>query len=216
MATETCRDLEHNNYGVAAIINAAETAKLQGVDLYGEQRERITKAMEFQTQYQNGKPVPPWLCDGELKYLGTNGTLDIGYNEYAVRESMVLPQTRQFLETTRPTIGRFHYLWETLTHGLTGLASSDDNTPPSPPGNLQLRDIRPTFITMSWTASTDNVGVTGYEIRYNSPGSPVTTDQTGHHIGGLVRETAYTFEVRAYDAAGNKSNPAVISVTTPR
>lgn len=121
LATETCRDLEHNNYGLAAIINVAETAKLQGIDLYGEQRERITKAMEFQTQYQNGTPVPPWLCDGKLTYLGTNGTFEIGYNEYAVRDSMTLPQTQQFLDKTRPTTGRFHYLWETLTHGLTGV-----------------------------------------------------------------------------------------------
>ncbi|HET7329464.1 alginate lyase family protein [Dyella sp.] len=122
LVQETCRDLGHTDYGLAAIINAAETARLQGVDLYDEQRRRITDAMEFNTKFRNGEPIPQWLCGGTLNLLDAKGTFEIGYNQYAVREGMSLPETNKFLERTRPTVGYFHYLWETLTHGLTGRA----------------------------------------------------------------------------------------------
>jgi hypothetical protein len=68
-------------------------------------------------------------------------------------------------------------------------------------------------VTVKWTGSTDNVGVTGYDVYRN--GSKVTTvtgltsDQTGLSCG-----TAYTFAVAARDAAGNQSAQAQTVVTT--
>ena len=64
---ESCRDLGHVQGGLAAAINLAETAHLQGIDLYyGEQRVRLTAAMELTTsllaQQPDRQPVPPWLC----------------------------------------------------------------------------------------------------------------------------------------------------------
>jgi hypothetical protein len=126
MAQESCRDLEHTAYGLAAIINVAETARIHGVDLYTGGAERITKAMEFHARFQNGGPAPALSCGtGDEQHgvdikRGMIGTLEIGYNHYAIRKGMNLPQTKRFLEQTRPTSGEFHYRWETLTHGLTG------------------------------------------------------------------------------------------------
>lgn len=118
-AQETCRDLEHTAYGFAAFINVAETAYLQGIDLYGEQSERLQKGMEFHTKAKNAASVPPTLCNGKLAGDMT-GTLEIAYNHYANRQGVVLPQTQEWLEKRRPSHGYFHYLWETLTHTNTG------------------------------------------------------------------------------------------------
>jgi len=56
LSQETCRDLEHVQYGLAAIVNAAETARIQGVDLYGEQAERMVACMEFAAGFENQAP----------------------------------------------------------------------------------------------------------------------------------------------------------------
>jgi hypothetical protein len=50
---ETCRDLDHVQYGLAAMMNGAETARIQGVDLYREQAERIVACMENTAGYLN-------------------------------------------------------------------------------------------------------------------------------------------------------------------
>ncbi|MCU1737174.1 MULTISPECIES: alginate lyase family protein [unclassified Pseudomonas] len=123
LTRETCRDLEHTAYGLAALINAAETARVQGVDLYDDpaskSKERLTKAMELHSLYQNGGSDLASLCEQPLT-LSTSGTFEIGYNHYAIRLAAVLPHTEVFLNKTRPTRVRFHYMWETLTHGLIG------------------------------------------------------------------------------------------------
>ncbi|MBC3364992.1 alginate lyase family protein [Pseudomonas sp. SWRI154] len=124
MTQESCRDFEHTAYGLAAIINVAESAHLQGIDLYGDQTSqaasRIAAAMELHSAYQNGEQAK--LCkayDGHKN--DTVGTFDIGFNHYALRQGVSLPQTWLFLQEHRPVKGKFHYLWETLTHGSTGI-----------------------------------------------------------------------------------------------
>ncbi len=53
---ETCRDLEHVQYGLAALMNGAETARIQGLDLYREQATRLAACMEFAALYENQAP----------------------------------------------------------------------------------------------------------------------------------------------------------------
>ncbi len=86
-----------------------------------------------------------------------------------------------------------------------------DTTPPSSPTNLSATAISSTQINLSWTASTDNVGVTGYRI-YRCQGSGctpstqlATATSTSYSNTGLSASTAYTYTVSAYDAAGNVS-----------
>ena len=61
-----------------------------------------------------------------------------------------------------------------------------------------------TSISLSWNASTDNVGVTGYRL-YNSTTLHGTTAQTTYTFNGLACGTNYSLGVTARDAAGNES-----------
>jgi hypothetical protein len=53
MVQETCRDSGHVALGLYALTNAAETATIQGVDLYGQQQGRIVAGLEFSAQFDN-------------------------------------------------------------------------------------------------------------------------------------------------------------------
>ncbi len=80
-----------------------------------------------------------------------------------------------------------------------------DTTPPSAPSNLALSQPQSGQIRLTWNASTDNVGVTGYNIYVNntlrtSVGGSVLTFTDTQPVG-----TTVTYFVRARDAAGNES-----------
>lgn len=53
LSNETCRDIGHTMMGFGAMINSAESARIQGDDLYGEQKDRIVTAYELHAQYAN-------------------------------------------------------------------------------------------------------------------------------------------------------------------
>jgi chitodextrinase len=93
-------------------------------------------------------------------------------------------------------------------------ASGGNDTPPTPPGGLTVTAKTATSVSLSWTASTDNVGVTGYQVQQDGTvvGSPTGTSYT---VGGLSPATAYSFSVVARDASGNVSAPSnTVTVTT--
>ncbi|MEO3856951.1 discoidin domain-containing protein [Acrocarpospora sp. B8E8] len=82
--------------------------------------------------------------------------------------------------------------------------STGDPTPPTAPANLAFTEQTPGQVQLTWTASTDNVGVTGYDIYANnqlraSVGN-VTTYTDTQPLSATV-----TYFVRAKDAAGNQS-----------
>jgi chitodextrinase len=85
-----------------------------------------------------------------------------------------------------------------------------DTAPPTAPGNVRSTAQTDTSVTLAWDASTDNVGVVGYEVR----GAGKTTSATGTTatITGLTADTEYSFTVVAKDAAGNVS-PASAALT---
>jgi hypothetical protein len=90
-----------------------------------------------------------------------------------------------------------------------------DTSAPSAPGGLAASGLTPTSLTLSWTASSDNVSVAGYRI-YSGGSLIASTSATSLAIGGLAAATSYAFTVAAYDAAGNVSTPsAALPVTTP-
>src|SRR5881397_2262341 len=87
---------------------------------------------------------------------------------------------------------------------LTTLIAVPDTTPPSVPTSLSASAVSSSQINLSWTASTDNVGVAGYTI--SRGGTQIaTTALTSYSDTGLSPSTAYTYTVAAYDAAGNVS-----------
>ena len=95
---------------------------------------------------------------------------------------------------------------------------SSDTTPPTAPSGLTSTGKTDTSVTLSWTASTDNVGVTAYDVYAGSSvvktvtGTPPATSTT---VTGLSPSTTYTFTVKARDAAGNTSAASnAVTVTT--
>nr|HQU21933.1 GEVED domain-containing protein [Flavobacteriaceae bacterium] len=90
-----------------------------------------------------------------------------------------------------------------------------DTQPPTNPTNLTASNITDTTVDLSWTASTDNVGVTGYEV-FESGVSIGTVGSNSANVTGLTANTSYAFTVRAFDAAGNNSgfsNTANVTTT---
>ncbi|MGB6496515.1 MAG: Ig-like domain-containing protein, partial [Candidatus Acidiferrum sp.] len=94
------------------------------------------------------------------------------------------------------------------------VSNTTDTTPPSVPTGLTATAVSSSQINLSWTASTDNVGVTGYNVYRN--GSKIgTSTTTSYSDSGLTASTSYTYTVSAYDAAGNTSaQSAGASATT--
>ncbi|GJF33335.1 hypothetical protein KNE206_60350 [Kitasatospora sp. NE20-6] len=95
-----------------------------------------------------------------------------------------------------------------------GGGGGGDVTPPSVPGGPTVTGTTTSSVSLSWTASTDAVGVVGYDVYRGTTkvGSPTGTSYTD---SGLTAATAYTYTVRARDAAGNVSAAsAAVTATT--
>ena len=105
-----------------------------------------------------------------------------------------------------------------------------DTTRPTTPTGLAATAVSPMQINLGWTASTDNVGVSGYRVeRCQGAGCTnfaevATPTATAHSDTGLSPSTTYRYRVRAVDAAGNLSlyssiatatTPAVLDTTPP-
>ncbi|MBU4539157.1 MAG: M4 family metallopeptidase [Weeksellaceae bacterium] len=96
----------------------------------------------------------------------------------------------------------------------SGGGTSTDTIAPSAPTNLTASGTTSVATNLSWTASTDNVGVTGYDV-YSGATLLGNTAATSASINGLTASTTYNFTVKAKDAAGNASAASnVLSVTT--
>jgi chitodextrinase len=89
-----------------------------------------------------------------------------------------------------------------------------DSTPPTLPEKLILSNVTGTALTLNWAASTDNVGVIGYEVYRNGKLIGVTK-LTNYRISGLNDNALHSFAVRASDASKNKSASSKIVSTQP-
>jgi chitodextrinase len=96
-----------------------------------------------------------------------------------------------------------------------GATSSDTVAPTMAVGSLSSSSITASGFTLSWTAASDNVAVTGYEYSTNNGTSWTDAGNVlTKAITGLAQNTLYHTQVRAYDAALNKSAPLSLDVTT--
>jgi hypothetical protein len=108
----------YSGYGLASIANVAETARIQGNNLYNSSDlgTRLQKALELHTLYENGAPVPSYLCNGTVT-LGLDGMTEVGYNALHKRMGGSMPQTGNYTLPRRPQAGNALFLaWQTLTH----------------------------------------------------------------------------------------------------
>ncbi|MGH7158349.1 MAG: fibronectin type III domain-containing protein [Candidatus Saccharimonadales bacterium] len=97
-----------------------------------------------------------------------------------------------------------HYGNPWVMHLVAFKADTGDTQAPSVPTGLQAAGSSETQIDLSWTASTDNVGVTGYKI-YREGVHVANSATTSYSDGGLSPDTTYAYTVSAYDAADNHS-----------
>jgi chitodextrinase len=93
----------------------------------------------------------------------------------------------------------------------TTTGTGGDTSPPTAPAGLAASGTTSTGTTLSWTASTDDSGVTGYDV-LRAPGASGgtftqvgTSATTSYSDTGLTPDTTYRYQVRARDAAGNAS-----------
>ena len=96
---------------------------------------------------------------------------------------------------------------------LTTTNAGSDTQAPTAPGSLTASNVAQTSLSLNWSASSDNVGVTGYDV-YQGSTLIATVTGTSRNVTGLSAGTAYTFSVRAKDAAGNESSASSVNVTT--
>lgn len=92
-------------------------------------------------------------------------------------------------------------------------STGGDTEAPTAPTSLTASNITQTAADLSWTASTDNVGVTGYDV-YVDGSLDGSTSSTNYSLSGLSAGTTYSVSVKAKDAAGNESAAASTNVTT--
>jgi hypothetical protein len=94
--------------------------------------------------------------------------------------------------------------------------ATSDTIPPTVPKNLAAKAISDKEISLSWSASTDNVGVTDYHL-YRDGRQIASTASTSYHDSGLSPSTAYHYTVAAADGAGNlsqQSDPVTVTTTS--
>ncbi len=97
----------------------------------------------------------------------------------------------------------------------TNPCTGGDTTAPTVPTALTKTAASATSVSLSWTASTDNVGVTGYEV-YRNGVKIGTVAGTTYTDTGVAASTTYSYTLKAYDAVGNTSAASTaLSVTTP-
>lgn len=90
-----------------------------------------------------------------------------------------------------------------------------DVTAPTAPSNAAASNIGTTTATVSWGASSDNVGVSGYRVYNGSTEIASTNGALSASLTGLTANTTYNLTVKAFDAAGNLSNASnTVTFTT--
>jgi chitodextrinase len=95
----------------------------------------------------------------------------------------------------------------------TAACATGDTQAPTTPGSLTVTGATTNTLSVSWTSSLDNVGVTGYGVYVNG-GTVGSSTGSAYTFVGLTCGTAYPLAIDAYDAAGNRSAKAMITGST--
>jgi chitodextrinase len=110
--------------------------------------------------------------------------------------------------------GTNHIFFDVNNANFTITASGPSDTTAPTASTLTASGTTTSGTNLSWTAATDNVGVTGYDV-YQNGVFKTTVTATSLAVSGLTASTAYSFYVRAKDAAGNQSVASnTVNVTT--
>jgi chitodextrinase len=153
--------------------------------------------------------------------LGQLGSVSVG-NWYSVDVTPLISGDGTFgIDVTSTSSNGADYSSKEGTAGLapqlvvTTTSSPSDASPPSVPSSLTASASSATRVDLGWSPSTDNVGVAGYTIfRGNTQIGSSTT--TSFSDATVLPQTAYTYTVSAFDAAGNHSGASQPATVTTR
>jgi exo-1,4-beta-D-glucosaminidase len=163
--------------------------------------------------------VPAFYVDSHIVGAGGAPVLPISWNDNEVSlwpgESTTLTATYRTSDLNGASPSVRVSGWNTGTQTIpAGGGGGGDNQAPSVPANLLSTGVTSSSVSLSWDASTDNVGVTGYDVSVDGAQNSTVTG-TSATIAGLAPASTHTFTVRAHDAAGNNSGQSnQISATT--
>lgn len=171
-----------------------------------------TVAVQPNTSYT----LSAWVR-GSYVYLGVTGGASTWTPSASAYTKLTVAFTTGASQTSAEVYlngwyGQGTYYADDIT--LDGPGGSVDTQAPTVPGSLTATGKTSTTASLSWTASTDNVGVNGYDV-YQGGTKVATSGTTSATVSGLTPSTAYAFTVRARDAAGNTSAASnTVNVTT--
>jgi hypothetical protein len=123
LCQELCRDMEHTQMGLSAALNAAETASIQGLNLFAKEETRLSLALEFHANILLGVKPGENVCrnKGVVDATVTYPTYEVGYNALHNRMKIELPNSYKHIindvRTIKLPVNRWMNAWETLTHG---------------------------------------------------------------------------------------------------
>ncbi|MFD7693922.1 carbohydrate binding domain-containing protein [Streptomyces sp. NPDC059805] len=156
---------------------------------------------------------------GSYVYLGVDGGASTWTSSPSAYAKLSLTFTTGASQTSATVYvhgwyGQGTYHADDIALDGPGGGGGPDGQAPSAPGNLRSTGKSSTSVSLAWNASTDNVGVTGYDV-FRGSAQVLSVSGTSATVGGLSPSTAYTFTVKARDAAGNVSVASnSVSVTT--
>jgi fibronectin type 3 domain-containing protein len=161
------------------------------------------------------------ICDAQTESQAAHCEIQVPQNTWASGAVQFKANKGSF------AIGQQLYLYVIDANGNVNssgyqinFSGSTDTTPPSIPTNLSAT-VSGTQVSLSWTASSDNVGVAGYQIlRSTTNGTGyaqiATSNSNSYTNIGLTAGTTYYYVVRAYDTSNNVStNSAQAQATVP-
>ncbi|MGE3622658.1 MAG: choice-of-anchor Q domain-containing protein, partial [Bdellovibrionales bacterium] len=151
----------------------------------------------------HGINAAPQFASANFSLASTSPAINRGTNLAQV--------TADFIGTARPQDGSYD-----IGAFESRLAPPNDSKSPSMPVNVTGIAASATQINLSWNASTDALGVVGYNV-YSGGIKHATTVTPAFADTGLVPGMSYIYSIEAVDAAGNVSaKSASIKVTTPK
>jgi hypothetical protein len=227
---------------VFAAVKTSKTASGDAIILVLKRTSNGTWTSATGARVSDGSTRPQIVLDSEHSVLyllmtapESGGTI---YYKSSPLASLAFPSGRGsvFMQASGARLNNVSTTRDPVTSatGLVAIASDDSNkryyhtemsladgggggdtTPPTAPGNVAASASAPTSVDVSWSASTDAVGVSRYEILRN--GTQIGTATTLAYTDTTAApSTTYTYGVRARDAAGNVSvTTSAAAVTTP-
>lgn len=118
ITTETCQEIKRVGYGIASISHAAETAFIQGVDLWtGDVGERIAAALSFNIETADAMTVPAWVCNGKGVDTSDLGPVtEVPFHAMSDRLGREMYKAESLTNRQRPAGANYLVVgWETLT-----------------------------------------------------------------------------------------------------